>query len=395
LLSSAIWAQEASLEAAERCIEARDFAGALAACDKLIEGAPGAAGAHATRAVALAALGRVDDALVSARRGVELAPEDARCLHARSMILLVRGEEEAALADIDKAIRLDPSRGGPYLTRGDISAGRREYESALGDYTKAYELGVLDALYARVWTRMSLHDWKGALDDCTAYVGATQRHHYALFVRAEVRSMTGDWKSAIADYDAALRKKDHAPSYLGRAFARFMLGERESADLDAARAVTACPCVDCFAASGRYSYDTGRFEKAVADLSKAVEMEPERQGYTRLYLLLARARMGEREVAAADLRAYAGGRKEKEDWYGTIAAFLTGRLKEEALLAAAKAGNAHLARERECEACWYAGAVRLLDSDTAGAKALFERCLATETRAFREYRSAQAALAAK
>ena len=69
-------------------------------------------------------------------------------------------------------------------------------------------------------------------------------------------------------------------------------------------------------------------------------------------------------------------------------------MKEEAFVASAKAENANVAREQECEAAWYAAAVRLLDGDAAGAKPLLDRCIATDVRNFIEYGSAQAALAA-
>jgi lipoprotein NlpI len=69
-------------------------------------------------------------------------------------------------------------------------------------------------------------------------------------------------------------------------------------------------------------------------------------------------------------------------------------MKEEALLAAAKSDNEHQAREQECEAGWYAGAMRLLDGDAAGAKPLLERSVATDVRNFIEYGSAKMALAA-
>ena len=97
---------------------------------------------------------------------------------------------------------------------------------------------------------------------------------------------------------------------------------------------------------------------------------------------------------ARELKKSGSSARKKDDWYGKLAAFLCDALEEEELLAAAKGPNDHRTRELSCEACWYAGAVRLLDGDAAGAKALFERCVATDVRHFTEHQSAKAALAA-
>ncbi len=149
---------------------------------------------------------------------------------------------------------------------------------------------------------------------------------------------------------------------------------------------------EALAETGRYYFDTGRAKEAAADFQTAVAADPAGQDYTRFYLFLARARLGERAVAAGELKAYVDRRAKTDDWYSRVAGFLCGSLKEAELFAAAKSGNPQLAIEQECEACWYAGAVRLLDGDAAGAKALFERCVATDVRTFIEYESAKAAL---
>lgn len=394
LLVAAAWGQDAWLTEAERKMSAGDYAGLVAACDKAIEGTPADPRAHAGRARGLLELGRYDEAFASIQRAIELAPKaDAIYLHTRAVIRVARGDEAGALSDIKQALEVDPARGGLYLARGNISFGKHEYEAALRDYSKALELGTLEALMARASTRAALGDWKGAIEDYTRLADVDSSYPFPVCLRGDVRAMLGDWKGAIADYDAVIARKKHAPSYLGRASARFALGDREAADADAAKAVETCPCVECFATRGKYYYDTGRPREAAADLAKAVQMGPEWQEYTRLFLFLARARLGEREEAGAALLDFAADRA-KDDWYAKVAAFLCGALKEEELLAAAKAENQHRARELECEACWYAGAVRLLDGDAAGAKVLFERCVATDARTFKEYGSARMALAA-
>lgn len=396
LFACAAWAQDVSLAEAEKKVRARDFAAALAEYDKAVAEAPGDARGHAGRALALQALGRRDEAIAAITRAIDIKPGGAY-FQQRGLLCLAGGDEVAALADFTKGIEIDPAAGILYRRRGDVLFVQHDYAGALKDYSKAYELDPHDvtALERRGQTKEALRDFNGAVDDYALLVDAAPNHPRPFSMRGNAKFRLGDLKGAIGDFDAALYvNEEDTHAYVARARARLALGEKEAADADAAKAGAGAARAEAFAERGRYYYDTGRPKEAVADLAKAVQMDPRGQDYTRLFLFLSRAKLGARAEAAPELKAYADGRETKEDWYAKVAAFLSGQTKEEEFLAAAKAENVHLAREQECEACWYAGAVRLLDGDVAGAKALFERCVATDVRTFIEYESAKAALAA-
>jgi tetratricopeptide (TPR) repeat protein len=396
LLASAVWAQDVSdLVEAERKMAARDFEGALAAYDKVIEGAPGDARGHAGRAEALNALGRLDEALAAFTRAIEIAPGGAY-FYQRGMIHLARGDEDAARADFTKGMEIDPGRAILHRVSPDLLKRRYDYTGALRDYSRAYELDPddINALERRAQTKEALRDFEGAVADYTLVAEAVPDAARPLELRGNAKARLGDLKGAIADYDAALGKDErNAGAWIGRARARLALGEKEAADADARKSAQPGARAGAFSDRGLYWYDTHRFNEAVEDLAEAVKRDPDGQDYARLYLFLARAKLGEREAAAAELKAYAEIRPTKGDWYSRVAAFLCGALNEEDLLAAAREGNEHRRREEGCEARWYAGAIRLLDGDAAGAKALFERCVATDVRTFVEYESAKMALA--
>ncbi len=80
-------------------------------------------------------LGRLDEALDTARRATALAPADPLCLQNQAIIHQQRLELDAALDCADEALRLDPSLPGAHfaraealLLRGDWAAGFEEYE---------------------------------------------------------------------------------------------------------------------------------------------------------------------------------------------------------------------------------------------------------------------------
>ena len=398
LLASAVLAQDASLAEAEKKMEARDFAGALADFDKLIQATPGDVPAQIGRARALSELDRVDDAIQSLGRAIEVAPKpDARLPYMRGLMYLRKEDTNAAIADFTKAIEIDPSDVRWYRWRGDALSTRYDFAAALADYDKALEIDPRDAtaLERRGQAKQGLRDFKGALEDFTRLVEVAPRHPRPFQLRGDAKLELGDYKGAIDDYDAVVyNDPSYGHAYVNRARAHLALGDKEAAEADVAQAVEQKPVQPTtYEERGRYYYDTGRPKEAVADFVLAVKADPKGQDYTRLFLFLARAKLGERTEAAAELKAYADGREKKDDWYGKVTAFLSGQMKEDAFLAAAKDGNEIRAREQECEACWYAGAVRLLDGDTAGAKALLDRCVATDVRNFIEYGSAKAALA--
>jgi lipoprotein NlpI len=88
----------------------------------------------------------------------------------------------------------------------------------------------------------------------------------------------------------------------------------------------------------------------------------------------------------AELKAYVAAKKEPADpWYLKIVAFLCGELDEPAFLAAATAETPKQTRERRCEACFYAGTMRLLRGDREEALRLFRECVDTQVHDYIEY----------
>jgi len=398
LLATAAFAHDddLSLAEAEKKMRAGDYAGALEEYDHAIEHDPNVAKAHAGRAAALYSLGRRDEAFASISRAIELEP-DARSYQIRGRMQIARQDLPAAVADFTKALEIAPEDGDLYRERASARRRQCDYAGALADYTKALEVNARDltALDGRGHMKEALHDYEGAIEDYTTLVYAAPRAPEPFSMRGDVKQVLGRYREAVDDYDAAIYNNPRdAHSYISRARAKLALGDKEGAESDAAEACKPPENAQAFAERGRYYFDTGRPKEAVADLAKAVQMDAKGQDYTRFYLFLARAKLGERETAAAELKAFAASRKEKGDWYAKVVALLTGGMKEDALLAAAKDDNPNRTREQECEASWYSAAVRLLDGDAAGAKPLLAQCIATDVRNFIEYTSAKAALAA-
>jgi len=96
--------------------------------------------AHAWKAVSLARLGRVADALDSSERAIELGPSDSRVRVARATVLHATGMSSDLLKLADAQLEGDPSDVNMHLYRAAALLRLGEAEQAIGSLSKAFEL---------------------------------------------------------------------------------------------------------------------------------------------------------------------------------------------------------------------------------------------------------------
>ncbi len=149
-----------------------------------------------------------------------------------------------------------------------------------------------------------------------------------------------------------------------------MKGDMDGAGADYAKAIQVDPkCAAAYESRGLWNYDKRAWADALADFKKFCEISTAGQDAVRLRIWLVRARLGERDAATKDLKAFIEKREAAQDWDLQIARFLAGELGEGDLLKAAGDKGARL-----CEARFYAGAKRAIDGDKAGAAELLKKC---------------------
>ncbi len=117
---------------------------ALAAYANAIELEPDRAVTHLGRAQALAKMGRAEEALAAYGRTIELAPSLAEA-HLRLGRLLARmGRHGEALAACDRALGIDNAMHRAHLLRGDLLADMDRNDEALAAYDMSVELARYD-----------------------------------------------------------------------------------------------------------------------------------------------------------------------------------------------------------------------------------------------------------
>ncbi|MBX7100822.1 MAG: tetratricopeptide repeat protein, partial [Myxococcaceae bacterium] len=120
-------------------LKRRDFASALGAVDRLLVEVPGERGALIDRGLALAGLGRIDDAVHALERAIAAFPDDLEAYDARQQVLLDAGRLAEALAANDAILARAPGRTPTLRMRAGVLMRLGEKDRALEAITRAVE----------------------------------------------------------------------------------------------------------------------------------------------------------------------------------------------------------------------------------------------------------------
>jgi lipoprotein NlpI len=143
---------------------------------------------------------------------------------------------------------------------------------------------------------------------------------------------------------------------------------------------------------GCYFYDTQRFGDALKDFQTSAQLGSDERDYSWFRAWLLQARLGQTDAGTRALADYLSHRMTgvPDDWPSKIGLFLTGKISEADLLAAAANPSVKVDREQHCEAWFYAGTKRLIDGDKPTAEDYYRKCIKTGITYFEEYQSAEA-----
>jgi len=286
--------------------EAEDHDAAIAACSKLIDGRK--------------------------LRGDKLA----LAYSARANAWYGKNDYDKALADINAAIAARPGRADDLANRGIYKYMKMDNDGAIADYTAALHIEPAADTFAN--------------------------RGFALLAKS-------DFAHALQDFDYAIQfDTQNASYYLGRGRAQRGVGKYLNAVRDFESAEKVKPA-DPTAACERgiaYFYDAD-FGDAVKDLDKCPKDISYGYGYIRIWRYIAQAR-SEGDGSGIRMELDAKGIIGRE-WPGPVRSMILGRIKPEALIAAAAAEpDAQKAKGQGCEARFYIGQYHLIRGEKGLAK---------------------------
>ena len=383
--------------------EKEDLAGALSDATTALKFDPENFIAYATRGRTKGKKEDYDGAIPDLSKAIDLDPTDFSAYKNRGRCLREKGNHDGAIADYSKAIELNPKSAEAYFSRGSSKSAKQDYDGAITDYSKVIELNPKagDAYLSRGICRKKKGDIDGTLSDFTTAIELGPKEpvaRMAYYARGRVKSDQGDLPGALADLSAAIElysaavipKPLKAGPYREHGYLRLRLKDIRGALADLSKAIEFDPKNStAFEIRARAKVLNGEYEGARIDFRKSIDLSTGNNAYARFHLFLLNLRL-KYPQSLPNFKATVHG--WKDDWEKSVGLFLAGEIDEPAFLSLAANGDPARVREFLCEAFYYAGMLRLLKGDAAGAQTLFEKCLTTEVSNFVEFDFASAEL---
>jgi tetratricopeptide (TPR) repeat protein len=274
-----------------------------------------------------------------------------------------RGDLDGAVAAFDSAISLDPKYAPAYYNRGYAKSLQDKTDEALENFDQAIQLD--------------------------------PNYRDAYYQRGNLKGQHGDFDGAIADFKQDVRiDPNFAPAYYSIGHVYYFKGDEEGALAQIEKSLTLNPRFSfCYFIRGLIRHAQGHRGDATADFQKSLGFN---FPYAAFWLFICESENGQRGLARGDLTdALSKPQTFKPgEFPSDIANFLLERITQDDLIAKAKTAKEAVRKDELCGAWFYAGVVRRLTGDTAGAKDCFTQAIATDSKGSEEFVEANRELAA-
>jgi lipoprotein NlpI len=252
----------------------------------------------------------------------------------------------------------------------------------------------VDAFSHRGFARKKLKDYTAALADFDKAIDLNPKESGSYVDRGLIKNNLKDYDGALADFNMAIELNTNNPvAYEGLGATERHFKNYGKAMDNFNKAIEINPQdAWAYACRGYLQNDLLQWQQALESFRKSLELDSSLD-YSRLYIWLIRAQLGEQEAATKELADYLNssvGTKEN-DWPIHVGKFLIGTLSEEDVINVANRLSKNLEEEdgQLCEAYYYIGMKHLLDGDKSGAVDFLQKCLDTGETRYLEYESAE------
>lgn len=213
---------------------------------------------------------------------IEEAPEDASLLEALGMAYMMDSKLEQAQEAFDKAIKLDPDASGALLQRARVLALRGERPKAIADLDKAMAIDPDDAipLVLRARIHQQSGDTEQAKRDLEKVFEKHPDHPAALELRGLIAADANDFPAAIRDFRKLVAKNSDDPLLVGQLGLLYLAAKQPREAIRRFSRGLELDDKQFLSRRGRSdaAISIGDHAAALADLNKALELEPNDDG---------------------------------------------------------------------------------------------------------------------
>jgi tetratricopeptide (TPR) repeat protein len=257
------------------------YSKALIQFSKKLDRDPGDAKASVAKAKCYMAMNLPNKAIASCSAALSKGGDayDAYVLRAQCEAQLNDGT--AALKDFDKAILLDSQRAEAFISRGAFYAQNGDFTRAVADLDTGVKLpgGIPDARYKRAMVYALQKDKDNALEQFKLIEAKPgfQLNNWFLIQRSDVYAQLQDFKKARTDLETALANDTSYQTACWLRLARCFESEKnyKKAAFFASKVLADEPTnLSALLIHSRYSQLAGNHMTALADLFKAIEVDP-------------------------------------------------------------------------------------------------------------------------
>jgi tetratricopeptide (TPR) repeat protein len=250
--------------------------------DKAVELAPRDKDIRRTRGLFHLLTDEFEKARGDLEAAIEADPEDASLQEALGLSLMMDDKLEAAQEAFDRAIKLDPDSSGALLQRARVRAMRGDRPEAIADLDRAIRIAPDEVvpLVLRARIHQQAGDSDRAAADLERVLAKHPDHPAAIELRGLIAAERNDYPAAIRDFRKLVAQKPDDAVLMGQLAMLYLAAKQPRQAIR--RFTRSLEIDDKNFASWRGRSDAeisiGDHEAALADLEKALELQPDDSG---------------------------------------------------------------------------------------------------------------------
>ena len=264
---------------AQRRSRQGDDPGTLADLNRTIKADTGFAIAYFARGEMRRSLGDPKKAIADYNVAIQLQPDLTLAYMGRGNARRNLGDRAGSFDDFTNAAQLEPENPAAHVGLG-FARPEDDAKSQVADFNRAIQLDpkYAEAYFGRALAQMGT---KASVADFTKALKLNPKHGIALLYRGDAYSAQGSDDKAVADYTRALELGVAASTqiYTKRAASLLKTGNVRAALADCNTALQNTPKPGpAYLIRGTANFALGKINEAIADLKRAIKLEPALEG---------------------------------------------------------------------------------------------------------------------